>query len=336
MKSPDFYVLAIKISDACQAPVGRPDRTCPRHPTSGAGARHCSGPWTKGHSSRAAFRQEPPSSHALQSYQGAFPAHLTAAVHACPQPTPCPVRSTTANTGPPLHAHATSCSAAGSLAPSEAKSQARLASFHLRVLYLSSVPHRHTSTSCIPPFSFQLSRAKSRVSLWGLTHTAGPWTVIEYASLAWRGDSTGVGRAVLAVQTGRQHRQSHAHSKVTQAALLPAQRRRALPPRGMRLDTSRKCWDAVRDGPKPRPWVATCQEGVTLGTTAGRVCCPFSLELHEQQRVIQSTSTAQGRSSNHKVPALQKHPTGEWLASFLSFLYKFPRNPKRLPLKTMN
>ena len=53
----------------------------------------------------------------------------------------------------------------------------------------------------------------------------------EYASLAWRGDSTGVGRAVLVVQTGRQHRPSHAHSKATQAALLPAQRRRALPHR---------------------------------------------------------------------------------------------------------
>lgn len=53
----------------------------------------------------------------------------------------------------------------------------------------------------------------------------------ECASLAWRGDSTGVGRAVLAVQTGRQHRPSHAHSKATQAALLPAQRRRALPQR---------------------------------------------------------------------------------------------------------
>ena len=99
--------------------------------------------------------------------------------------------------------HATFCSAAASLAPPEAEFQAWLASFHLGVLYVSSVPHQHTNTSHIPPFSFQLPRARSRVSLWGLTHTAGPRRVTEYASLAQRGDSIGVGRAVLLVQTGR-------------------------------------------------------------------------------------------------------------------------------------
>lgn len=128
-----------------------------------------------------------------------LPACLTAPVPPRGPPRVLPPVSTL----PPLHARAAFCSAAASLAPPGAEVQARPASFHLGVLCVSSVPHRHTDTSRIPPFSFQLSRAKSRVSLWGLTHTADPRKVTECASLAQRGDSTGVGRAVLPGQTGR-------------------------------------------------------------------------------------------------------------------------------------
>ena len=188
----------LKFQMPARPPIGRPDRTYLRHPTGGAGARWCSGPWTKAHSSPAASTQEPPSDRALQSPRGACPARLT--VPACAPPCVLPHDRSALCTTPRNTLPSALQQLSGSTRGQASGSAGQLpAQGVVRVL----VPHQHTDTSHIPPFSFQLPRAESRVSLWGFTHTAGPGRVTEYASLAQRGGSIGVERAALLVQSRR-------------------------------------------------------------------------------------------------------------------------------------
>ena len=178
----------LKFQMPARPPIGRPDRTYLRHPTGGAGARWCSEPWTKAHSSPAASTQEPPSDHALQSPRGACPARLT--VPACAPPCVLPHDRHSA----PLHVTRYLLLCSSSLAPPEAKLQARLASFQLRVLYVSSC-HTNTRTHRISPLSPSSSPEQSPGLVCGASHTQQaqegwqnmPPSPREEAALEWGG-----------------------------------------------------------------------------------------------------------------------------------------------------